>query len=84
MLSERPQPRNVSVVASGQHAARHFLNNLTSCPWRDFAIWDFAIWDRRGIACVWRAIESGVFYPAPSTMNCASCGYRTACRARAG
>jgi putative RecB family exonuclease len=33
---------------------------------------------------VWRAIESGVFYPAPSTMNCASCGYRSACRAWAG
>jgi putative RecB family exonuclease len=33
---------------------------------------------------VWRAIESGVFYPAPSTMNCASCGYRAACRAWMG
>jgi putative RecB family exonuclease len=33
---------------------------------------------------VWRAIESGVFYPAPSTMNCSSCGYRAACRAWAG
>ena len=37
-----------------------------------------------GVERVWKAIESGVFYPAPSTMNCASCGYRTACRARAG
>jgi putative RecB family exonuclease len=34
-----------------------------------------------GVERVWRAIESGVFYPAPSTMNCASCGYRAACRA---
>ena len=29
---------------------------------------------------VWRAIESGNFYPAPSTMNCASCGFRATCR----
>jgi putative RecB family exonuclease len=33
---------------------------------------------------VWRAIESGVFYPAPSVMSCSSCGYRAACRAWAG
>jgi putative RecB family exonuclease len=33
---------------------------------------------------VWKAIESGVFYPAPSTMNCSGCGYRAACRAWAG
>jgi len=37
-----------------------------------------------GVERVWRAIESGVFYPAPSTMNCASCGYRSACRAWMG
>jgi len=37
-----------------------------------------------GVERVWRAIELGVFYPAPSTMNCASCGYRAACRAWAG
>jgi putative RecB family exonuclease len=37
-----------------------------------------------GVERVWRAIESGVFYPAPSTMNCSSCGYRAACRAWAG
>ena len=37
-----------------------------------------------GVERVWRAIESGVFYPAPSTMNCAGCGYRAACRAWAG
>ena len=29
---------------------------------------------------VWRAIESGVFYPAPSAMNCSGCGYRQRCR----
>jgi putative RecB family exonuclease len=28
---------------------------------------------------VWRAIESGVVYPAPSPVGCASCGYRAAC-----
>jgi len=33
---------------------------------------------------VWRAIESGVFYPAPSTVTCASCGYRAACRVWVG
>ena len=37
-----------------------------------------------GVERVWRAIESGVFYPSPSTMNCASCGYRSTCRAWAG
>jgi putative RecB family exonuclease len=37
-----------------------------------------------GVERVWRAIESGVFYPSPSTMNCATCGYRAACRAWAG
>jgi putative RecB family exonuclease len=37
-----------------------------------------------GVERVWRAIESGVFYPAPSTMNCASCGYRAACWAWMG
>jgi len=37
-----------------------------------------------GVERVWRAIESGVFYPAPSTVSCASCGYRAACRAWAG
>jgi putative RecB family exonuclease len=37
-----------------------------------------------GVERVWRAIESGVFYPAPSTMNCAGCGFRAACRAWAG
>jgi hypothetical protein len=34
-----------------------------------------------GVERVWRAIESGVFYPAPSTMSCSTCGYRDACRA---
>lgn len=33
---------------------------------------------------VWRAIQSGVFYPAPSAMSCASCGFRAACRAWTG
>ncbi len=33
---------------------------------------------------VWRAIQAGVFYPAPSAMSCASCGYRAACRAWTG
>ena len=33
---------------------------------------------------VWRAIESGVFYPAPSVVACSGCGYREACRAWVG
>ena len=37
-----------------------------------------------GVERVWRAIESGVFYPVPSTVGCAGCGYRAACRAWAG
>ena len=37
-----------------------------------------------GVERVWRAIEGGHFYPTPSTMNCASCGYRAACRAWTG
>jgi hypothetical protein len=37
-----------------------------------------------GVERVWRAIESGVFYPAPSTMNCSACGFRKACSAWCG
>jgi hypothetical protein len=37
-----------------------------------------------GVGQVRRAIESGVFHPAPSTMNCSGCGYRAVCRARVG
>ena len=37
-----------------------------------------------GVERVWQAISGGHFYPAPSTMNCASCGYRVACRGWAG
>jgi putative RecB family exonuclease len=34
-----------------------------------------------GVERVWRAISAGNFYPAPSTVTCSSCGYRTGCRA---
>jgi hypothetical protein len=34
-----------------------------------------------GVERVWRAVQSGVFYPAPSLLNCSGCGYRAACRA---
>jgi len=37
-----------------------------------------------GVERVWRAIESGVFYPTPSVVACSGCGYREACRAWAG
>jgi len=33
-----------------------------------------------GVERVWRAISAGNFYPAPSTVGCAGCGYRAACR----
>lgn len=36
---------------------------------------------KRVVENVWRAIESGHFYPAPSAMNCPSCPYREQCRA---
>ena len=37
-----------------------------------------------GVERVWRAISAGNFYPAPSLVGCAGCGYRAACRAWAG
>ena len=33
---------------------------------------------------VWRAIEGGNFFPAPSAMSCPGCAYRDACRAWTG
>jgi CRISPR/Cas system-associated exonuclease Cas4 (RecB family) len=33
-----------------------------------------------GVERVWRAIQIGVFYPAPSVVACSGCGYREACR----
>jgi CRISPR/Cas system-associated exonuclease Cas4 (RecB family) len=33
---------------------------------------------------VWSAIESGHFYPAPSPMQCTTCGYRSQCAAWRG
>ena len=33
-----------------------------------------------GLERVWRAISAGNFYPAPSVVGCAGCGYRAACR----
>ena len=37
-----------------------------------------------GVKRVWMAISGGHFYPAPSVVGCAGCGYRAACRAWAG
>ena len=37
-----------------------------------------------GVERVWSAISAGNFYPAPSVVGCAGCGYRAACRAWAG
>ena len=39
---------------------------------------------KRVIERVWRAIESGHFYPAPSAMNCPGCPYRKPCQAWIG
>ena len=36
---------------------------------------------KRVVENVWRAIEAGYFYPAPSAMSCPSCPYREQCRA---
>jgi CRISPR/Cas system-associated exonuclease Cas4 (RecB family) len=33
---------------------------------------------------VWRAVQSGNFYPAPSPMNCPTCPYREPCRSWSG
>jgi len=37
-----------------------------------------------GVERVWRAISTENFYPAPSVVGCAGCGYRAACRAWSG
>jgi hypothetical protein len=36
------------------------------------------------VELVWPAISAGNFYPAPSTVGCAGCECRAACRAWAG
>jgi CRISPR/Cas system-associated exonuclease Cas4 (RecB family) len=38
----------------------------------------------RVIEKVWRAIEGGHFYPAPSPTNCAACPFRAPCKAWTG
>lgn len=35
---------------------------------------------KRVVERVWRSIEAGYFYPAPSQMNCGGCPFRDACR----
>jgi CRISPR/Cas system-associated exonuclease Cas4 (RecB family) len=39
---------------------------------------------KRVFESVWSAIQSGIFYPAPSPMLCPGCGYRSACAAWQG
>ena len=39
---------------------------------------------KRVFESVWSAIQSGIFYPAPSPMQCPGCGYRSACAAWRG
>jgi len=39
---------------------------------------------KRIIERVWRSIEAGLFYPAPSPMQCPTCPYREPCRAWTG
>lgn len=39
---------------------------------------------KRVIERVWQAIESKLYYPAPSAMNCPTCPYRKPCRAWTG
>jgi CRISPR/Cas system-associated exonuclease Cas4 (RecB family) len=35
---------------------------------------------KRIVERVWRAIEAGTFYPAPSPQQCSSCAFREPCR----
>ncbi len=39
---------------------------------------------KRIVERVWRSIEAGQFYPAPSVMNCPTCPFRGPCRAWQG
>ena len=39
---------------------------------------------KRVVERVWRSIESGTFYPAPTPMTCPGCPYRAPCRAWRG
>ncbi|MCE9608349.1 MAG: PD-(D/E)XK nuclease family protein [Planctomycetia bacterium] len=39
---------------------------------------------KRIVERVWKAIDSKVFYPAPSAMQCPSCSFRSECRAWTG
>jgi CRISPR/Cas system-associated exonuclease Cas4 (RecB family) len=39
---------------------------------------------KRIVERVWRGIEAGTFYPAPSPLNCPTCPFRAPCRAWAG
>ncbi|MBA4017012.1 MAG: hypothetical protein C0483_07560 [Pirellula sp.] len=39
---------------------------------------------KRIVEKIWRAIESSIYYPAPSPMQCPTCPFRTPCRAWAG
>jgi putative RecB family exonuclease len=39
---------------------------------------------KRTVERIWKAIQSGHFYPVPSAMNCSSCSYREPCRRWAG
>jgi putative RecB family exonuclease len=36
---------------------------------------------KKSIGVIWKAIESGNFYPNPSVMQCTGCGYRKECAA---
>jgi len=59
---------------------------------KDVAVDRHALWvdprkarrTKRVVEHVWRAIEAGHFYPAPSAMNCPGCPFRGQCRAWAG
>lgn len=39
---------------------------------------------KRSVSRVWRAIQGGHFFPAPSAQHCGSCPFREPCRAWAG
>ena len=39
---------------------------------------------KRFVENVWRAIDAGCFFPAPSAMRCPGCPYRDPCRCWSG
>jgi hypothetical protein len=76
-----PRASKSSLACLILNAALALMDDLVQDP---HACIQIRVPDTVSVERVWRAIESGVFYAASSTMSCSSCGYRAACRAWAG